>query len=720
MSCRLFYFCKTFKTNTMITERLENYISSLSADEAASLKNLLAEVEKYAVDTPSAEPLMNIVADEISADSVTVAAAAAYAYVPVVQLNTVIESGVLGDEINGILKGIIKIPEFNLDKLKVQTENYIKLLVTLSGDVRSIIILLAQHLYKIRNLNSLPDDEALKTATEVQLLYSPIAHRIGLYKVKTEMEEICLKYFEYDTYRSIADKLQIKKAERDKYISEFIEPLKKKFAEMGMNVSIKGRPKSIASIRTKMKKQGVDVDGIYDLFAIRVIIDSKLEDEKSDCWRVYSVVTEKYKPNPYRLRDWITVPKPSGYESLHTTVIGPGGRWIEVQIRTKRMDEVAEKGLAAHWKYKNGTDGKEGGNIFSKIREAIETPDKNDSNIKKALYSNEIYIFTPNGDLMKMHQGDTVLDFAFTIHSQIGSKCIGAQVNNKFASIKNVLQNGDTVKILTANNQKPSAEWIKIANSQRVKTRIRHIVTSMENRLADIGKDIVKQKLQQIDVDYNDVSVNKLVKFFEMDSAVQLYQNIGEGKIEPTKIKHAFSEKEPDDKPVAETKPVEHSVYQDELSTSDSNLLVIDNLNTIDFQFAKCCNPMPGDKIFAFVTASSGTKIHRTDCPNAANIVTRYPYRVVNAVWKQNSESKTFNAKISIDGVYQPGASGSITKLISETYRIHIRSFNFSETDNGRFSVTVVVLLNSKSQQDFLVEKLRSIKFVEKVSVEKE
>ena len=445
-----------------------------------------------------------------------------------------------------------------------------------------------------------------------------------------------------------------------------------------------------------------------------------MEDEKADCWRVYSIVTEKYKPNPYRLRDWITVPKPSGYESLHTTVIGPGGRWIEVQIRTKRMDEVAEKGLAAHWKYKNGTDGKEGGNIFSKIREAIETPDKNDSNIKKALYSNEIYIFTPNGDLMKMHQGDTVLDFAFTIHSQIGSKCIGAQVNNKFASIKNVLQNGDTVKILTANNQKPSAEWIKIANNQRVKTRIRHIVTSMENRLADIGKDIVKQKLQQIDVDYNDVSVNKLVKFFDMDSAVQLYQNIGEGKIEPTKIKHAFSEKETDEKSVAETKPVEHSVYQDELSTSDSNLLVIDNLNTIDFQFAKCCNPMPGDKIFAFVTASSGTKIHRCDCPNAANIMSRYPYRVVNAVWKQNSESKTFNAKLNIEGVYQPGASGSITKLISETYRIHIRSFNFSETDIGRFSASVVVLLNSKSQQDFLIEKLKSIKFVDKVILAKD
>lgn len=704
----------------MITEKLETYINALAADEALALKNLFTEVEKFAVETPSSAPLLSIVADEISADSITVAAAAAYAYIPKNQLDMVVSSNVLGDEINGILKGILKIPEFNLDKLKVQTENYIKLLVTLSGDVRSIIILLAQHLFKIRNLNSFSDDEALKTATEVQLVYSPIAHRIGLYKVKTEMEEICLKYFEYDTYRSIADKLQIKKAERDKYISEFIEPLKKKFAEMGMNVSIKGRPKSIASIRTKMKKQGVDVDGIYDLFAIRVIIDSKPEDEKADCWRMYSIVTEKYKPNPYRLRDWITVPKPSGYESLHTTVIGPGGRWIEVQIRTKRMDEVAEKGLAAHWKYKNGTDGKEEGNIFSKIREAIETPDKNESTVKKALYSNEIYIFTPNGDLIKMHQGDTVLDFAFTIHSQIGSKCIGAQVNNKFASIKSVLQNGDTVKILTANNQKPSEEWLRIVNNQRVKTRLRRILASIENRLADVGKDIVKQKLQQIDVVYNDLAVNKLVKYFDMDSAVQLYQTLGEGKLEPSKIKHAFSEMEAEEKSAAEIKPVEHSVYQDDIATSESNLLIIDNLNTIDFQFAKCCNPMPGDKIFAFVTASSGTKIHRTDCPNAANIISRYPYRVVNAVWKHNSESKNFNAKLHIEGVYQPGASGSITKLISETYRIHIRSFNFSETDNGRFAVTVVVLLNSKSQQDFLVEKLKAIKFVEKVGVEKD
>lgn len=703
----------------MIAEKLETYISTLGASDADFLKATLAEIEKYADESPSSAPLTSIVADEISADAVTVATAAAYAYIPVAQLNGVIESGVLGDEINGILKGILKIPEFNLDKLKQQTESYIKLLVTLSGDVRAIIILLAQHLLRIRNLQSLPDDEALKTATEVQLVYGPIAHRIGLYKVKTEMEEICLKYFEYDTYRSIADKLQIKKDERDRYISEFIEPLKKKFAEVGLKVSIKGRPKSIASIRTKMKKQGVDVDGIYDLFAIRVIIDSKLEDEKADCWRVYSIVTEKYKPNPYRLRDWISVPKPSGYESLHTTVIGPGGRWIEVQIRTKRMDEVAEKGLAAHWKYKNGTDGKEGGNIFSKIREAIETPDNKDTSVKKALYTNEIYIFSPKGDLIKMHQGDTVLDFAFTIHSDIGSKCIGAQVNNKFASIKNVLQNGDTVKVLTANNQKPSAEWIKIANNQRVKNRIRHIVTAMENRLADIGKDIVKQKLQQIDVLYNDLSVNKLVKYFGMDSAVQFYQSVGEGKIEPIKIKHAFDEKD-DEKSATDTKPVEHSVYQDELSSSDSNLLIIDNLNTIDFNFAKCCNPMPGDKIFAFVTVSSGTKIHRCDCPNAANIMSRYPYRVVSAVWKQNSESKSFNAKINIEGVYQPGASGSITKLISETYRIHIRSFNFSETDNGRFSISVVVLLNSKSQQDFLIEKLKSIKFVDKVILAKD
>ncbi|MCQ2973176.1 MAG: TGS domain-containing protein [Bacteroidales bacterium] len=699
----------------MIAEKLETYIKSLNFDDAQYFKNNLINIENNgAVESEEAEELTNIVANEISADSTTVSCAIAFAYIPNDKINTIIESNVLGEEINSILKGILKIPPFNLEKLKLQTENHIKLLVTLSGDVRAIIIMLALHLLKIRKLKSLSEEEAFKTATEVQLLYSPIAHRIGLYKVKTEMEEICLKYFDYETYRSIADKLQIKKAERDKYIHEFIEPLKKKFADNGLKVNIKGRPKSIASIRTKMKKQGIDVDGIYDLFAIRVIIDSKPENEKSDCWKVYSIVTEEYKPNPYRLRDWISVPKPSGYESLHTTVIGPGGRWVEVQIRTERMDEIAEKGLAAHWKYKNGTDGQQGGNIFSRIREAIETPDRDKkiSSEKKALYSNEIYIFTPNGDLIKMHQGETVLDFAFSIHSEIGSKCIGAHVNNKFVSIKQVLQNGDTVKILTANNQKPSPEWIKIAQNQRVKNRIKHIVTGMQNRLAEIGKDTVKQKLQQINVEFNDLTVNKLVKYFNIESTIQFYQNIGEGKIDPIKIKQAFNEK-------IEQKPIEEEhKFTDHLSDKSSDCLIIDNLNTVDFQFAKCCQPLPGDKIFAFVTVNKGTKIHSVNCPNAANIIKRYPYRIINAVWKKDAEQSSFSINIKLEGIYSHETNGKINEVITNDFHIHVRSYSFSEQNEGKFVAHLTVTLGSKAQQDFIIEKLKRIKNVEKVVIE--
>ena len=355
----------------MIEEILKAYLLSLTDKDQIALFATIRTVEANCAEiTPYAQEFLKIGAEEINADVVTMSALTAYACLDRTRLSEFIEQKQFGEEVCGILSGILKIPEFNEEKLKTQNENHIKLLVTLSGDVRAIIILLAEHLLKIRHLKDISDPESYKIATEVQYLYSPVAHRIGLYKIKTEMEETCLKFFEYDTYRSIADKLQIKKEERDEYIKAFIEPLKKKFEKSGLKVSIKGRPKSISSIRQKMKKQNIDVDGIYDLFAIRVIIDSEPENEKTDCWKVYSLITEEYKPNPFRLRDWISVPKSSGYESLHTTVIGPEGRWVEVQIRTERMDEVAEKGLAAHWKYKNGTDGQAGGNIFSKIREA--------------------------------------------------------------------------------------------------------------------------------------------------------------------------------------------------------------------------------------------------------------------------------------------------------------------------------------------------------------
>ena len=697
----------------MIEEILKAYLLSLTDKDQIALFATIRTVEANCAEiTPYAQEFLKIGAEEINADVVTMSALTAYACLDRTRLSEFIEQKQFGEEVCGILSGIIKIPEFNEEKLKTQNENHIKLLVTLSGDVRAIIILLAEHLLKIRHLKDISDPESYKNATEVQYLYSPVAHRIGLYKIKTEMEETCLKFFEYDTYRSIADKLQIKKEERDEYIKAFIEPLKKKFEKSGLKVSIKGRPKSISSIRQKMKKQNIDVDGIYDLFAIRVIIDSEPENEKTDCWKVYSLITEEYKPNPFRLRDWISVPKSSGYESLHTTVIGPEGRWVEVQIRTVRMDEVAEKGLAAHWKYKNGTDGQAGGNIFSKIREAIENPDLSHktSSEKKALYSDEIYIFTPDGDLKKMHKGDTVLDFAFSIHSQVGSKCNGAHVNGKFVSLKQKLQNGDTVKVLTANNQKPAAEWINIANNIRVKNRIRRIIEADNHRLAEIGKEIVRQKIEQADFVFNEVNVGKLSKFLGFERPVDFYQKVGEGGIDLHKIRAALTPEQH-----SQTVLPDEKKHREAETDGTTDYLIIDNLDTVGYTFAKCCKPLPGDKIFAFVTAGSGMKIHRYDCPNAKNILTRYPYRVVNAIWKKDATKELINAVIKLQGVYDAGMSMTLTNVLTNEFHVHIRSFSLTEEPGGKFSAVFSVNLLGEAQLENLKERFKRVKNVEKV-----
>lgn len=699
----------------MLNEILHEYLLVLDENEKSFAKNTLNLINNYKVVVKDDfEELIKIAQDEINADLMTILACVAHNCLDSNNLKQLIENKELNPEIKTILTGISSVPEFNLDKLKAQSENHIKLLVTLSQDVRAIMILLIEHLQKIRHLKQLDEKEALYIATKVNFLYSPVAHRIGLYKIKTEMEEVCLKYFDYPTYRSIADKLQIKKAERDKYIAEFIEPLKQKFLKNGLKFTIKGRPKSIASIKNKMKNQGVDVDGIYDLFAIRIILDSELKNEKSDCWKAYSLIVEEYKPNPYRLRDWISVPKASGYESLHTTVIGPLGRWVEVQIRTERMDEIAEKGLAAHWKYKNGTDGKNSGNIFSRIREAIENPETNkkDSNEKKSLYSDEIYIFTPDGDLIKMHAGDTILDFAFSIHSELGCKCIGAQLNNKFASIKQVLQNGDTVKLITNNNQKPSPEWVNIAHNQRVKNRIKRIVVGMQNRLSQIGKDILRQKLNQANLEFSDVMVNRLVKNFGFETAVDLYQALGDDKIDLPKLKKAIEDNRTE-KTIAPP-PAKSEKHVSENNDSGNGCLVIDNMSSLDYTMAQCCKPLPGDKIFAFVTVDKGTKIHSYSCPNAKSLLTRFPYRVVNAIWK-NQENSPQNATILIEGIHSAAMSLVINNIIINEFHAYLRSFTINETDNGKFTATFSVNMDSMEHINALVGRLKHTKNIEKV-----
>ncbi len=623
-------------------------------------------------------------------------------------------NALFGNKITDIITGIHKIPDINLEKLSIQSENFIKLIITIVPDVNSILIKLAFMLYELRNLKAADDFRRFQTASVISRLYAPIAHRLGLYAVKTEMEDLSMKYLYPEIYTEIAQKLENTKEKRNRYIEAFINPLKKELAKQKINCEIKGRPKSIYSIWNKMKTQGVEFEEVYDQFAIRVIINSKPENEKSECWQVYSVITDWYKPNPLRLRDWISSPKASGYESLHTTVIGPEQKWVEVQIRTVRMDEIAEKGQAAHWKYKEKKEGQES-DWMSEVRNALEKPDlyaseEHDKN-KAMLYTDEIFIFTPEGDLRKLRTGYTILDFAFSIHSGIGETCTGAVVNNKFVSIKQILKNGDHVKILTSKTQKPRQEWLEIVKSQRAKNKIKRALKSINYKDSDIGKDLLKNKLSQLKIIYNDQNTNYLVEHFGFKSSLELYQSIGSGKLEIQKIKKAFSEQTAEPEKAKESKEDNYpEIIEYEKHISNQDFLIIENnLQTIDYQMAKCCNPIPGDEIFGFITVSKGTKIHKKDCPNAKDLIVRYPYRIIRAKWNKDAEVSKFIAQIRVSGRDNIGVTNSITQIIANEFKLNLRALTIHPRKDDTFEGIIVTTVNNKKQLDDLIARLKRI-----------
>lgn len=612
-----------------------------------------------------------------------------------------------------ILSGLIKIPDVELKKLNIQSENFIKLVLTISPDISALLIKLAEMLYLLRNLGD--KDEAIQysTASVISALYAPIGHRLGLYSIKSEMEDLSMKYLHTETYKNIAKKLEKTKDNRNSYIDAFIKPLQKELEKQKIKCEIKGRPKSIHSIWNKMKTQGVEFEEVYDKFAIRVIIDSKPENEKTDCWRVYSIITDWYKPNPRRLRDWISSPKTSGYESLHTTVIGPEERWVEVQIRTVRMDEIAEKGHAAHWKYKEKKEGA-GSDWLAQIREALEKPEqiaeKKPSESKSMLYTDEIFLFTPDGDLRKARSGYTVLDFAFTIHSDIGESCTGAIVNGKIVSIKHIVKNGDHIKILTSKTQQPRQEWLEFVKSQRARQKIKRSLKTIDYKGSELGKDLIKHKLSQLKVSFNDVNVNKLSEHLGFKSSLEMYQAVGESKFDLSKIKKAFSriaEKEDKEKEIQGQQMLEISPEK-EIDTKDY-LIIENNLQTIDYQMAKCCNPIPGDPIFGFVTVSKGTKIHKKSCSNAKDMIKRFPYRVIEAKWNQEAEKGRFIANIRITGRDNIGVTNSITEIISKEFKLNLRAITIHPRKDNLFEGVVVTTVNNKQQLDDLMNRLRRI-----------
>lgn len=619
-----------------------------------------------------------------------------------------------------IIDGLTKISGVFDYNSSLQAENFRKMLLTLADDVRVILIKLADRLHNMRTMDFMPRQKQLKIASETIYLYAPLAHRLGLYAIKSELEDLSMKYLEPDTYKYIATQLNEKKAERSLFINRFVEPINEILAEQGLTAGIYGRPKSIHSIWNKMKSKNIPFEEVYDLFAIRIILDSLPEHEKADCWKAYSIVTDLYRPNPDRLRDWVSSPKGNGYESLHTTVMGPKGQWVEVQIRTQRMNEIAEKGFAAHWKYKESSSDNGLDQWITKVREMLNNPEANAldflDDFKMNLFSDEIFIFTPKGALLQLPLGATALDFAFEIHTDVGAKCIGAKVNHKLVPLSYKLQNGDQVEIITSSKQTPKEDWLNIVVTAKAKSKIKSSLKEEKRKVAEIGKEALERKLKSLKITYNTDNLNKISYFFKLPSTQELFIAVAHGKVELKDLKdYLNSEKEIENRGVEKNDNQKIDVILSKVKGSESDTLLIgEDLQKIDYTLAACCNPIPGDDVFGFVTVNEGIKIHRTSCPNAAQLMANYGYRVVKAKWNKQQEL-TFLTGLHIIGIDDVGLINNITKVISNDFKVNMRSITV-DTDNGIFDGSIMIFVNDKEHLDNLIENLLLVKGVTAVT----
>lgn len=619
-----------------------------------------------------------------------------------------------------IIDGLTKISGVFDYNSSLQAENFRKMLLTLADDVRVILIKLADRLHNMRTMDFMPQHKQLKIASETIYLYAPLAHRLGLYAMKSELEDLSMKYLEPDTYKFIASNLNEKKTERKVFIKKFIEPIKSRLEEEGLKLEIYGRPKSIHSIWNKMKKKGIPFDEVYDLFAIRIILDSTPESEKADCWKAYSVVTDLYRPNPDRLRDWISSPKGNGYESLHTTVMGGKGQWVEVQIRTQRMNEIAEKGFAAHWKYKESSNDNGLDQWIQNVRDMLNNPEANAldflDDFKMNLFSDEIFIFTPKGALIQLPLGATALDFAFDIHSDIGIRCIGAKVNHKLVPLSHKLQNGDQVEIITSNKQSPKEDWLNIVVTAKAKSKIKSSLKEEKRKIAEGGKEILERKLKSLKITYNTDNLNKLSYFFKLPSTQDLFIAIAQGKIELKHLReYLSSEKEIETRTTEQIENSQIETLLNKVKGPQSDILLIgEDLQKIDYKLANCCNPIPGDDVFGFVTVSEGIKIHRTNCPNAAQLMANYGYRIVKAKWNSQKEL-TFLTGLKIVGIDDVGLINNLTKVISNDFKVNMRSITV-DTNDGIFEGSIMIFVNDKDHLDNLMKNLLDVKGVTAVT----
>ncbi|MEY2738624.1 MAG: diphosphokinase [Bacteroidota bacterium] len=667
-----------------------------------------------------------IVARDIGLGATSIAAALMHDVVEDTDITVQDIEKMFNPKIAQLVEGLTKISKVITDQeISMQAENFRKMLLTLNDDVRVILIKIADRLHNMQTMGSMADYKQAKIASETLYIYAPLAHRLGLYNIKTQLEDLGLKYTEPLVYNDIVSKIKETKEEQDGYIKNISEILSSSLTEEGIEFTMKGRPKSIYSIRRKMKNQGVSFDEVYDKFALRIIYKSNSHDEKFLAWKIYSVVTDHYRPSPSRLRDWISSPKSTGYEALHITVMGPKGRWVEIQVRSERMDEIAEKGYAAHYKYKNGATEEHGLEIWlNQLKEALENSASNAvdfvEDFKLNLYAKEIYVFTPKGEIKSLPKGATSLDFAFSIHSEIGVKTRGTKVNGKLVPLNHVLNSGDQVEIITSTNQKPTSQWLDYVTTSRAKNKIKNVLNENTKKIAEEGKELLERKLRHLKITLNENTVNELVNFFKLQTSLDLFYRAGIGTIENQQLKDYAANKHNTlvnffKKTIKRTPTAtSEQVLKNEISKKFDMLVFGAEQNKLDYKLSSCCNPIPGDEVFGFVTINEGIKVHKKDCPNAISMQSNYAYRIIQAKWIDSSQEE-FKAVLKITGMDTLGLTNELTKVISNQMNVNIQSISLS-SEAGIFNGQVTVVVQNNIILKKLIDNIKKVDGVDKIT----
>jgi GTP pyrophosphokinase len=667
-----------------------------------------------------------IVASQIGLGPTSIAAALLHDVVEDSEITVEDIEKMFNPKVAQLVDGLTKISKIQKDlNSSMQAENFRKMILTLNDDVRVILIKLADRLHNMQTMDSMVDYKQTKIASETLYIYAPLAHRLGLYNIKTQLEDLGLKYTEPAVYKNIVDKIKETKEEQDEYIKNISEVIKKSLDEEGVDYIIKGRPKSIYSIRRKMKAQNVSYEEVYDKFALRIVYKSNAHDEKFLAWKIYSIVTDHYRPSPSRLRDWISSPKSTGYEALHITVMGPMGRWVEIQVRSERMDEIAEKGYAAHYKYKQGSTEESGLDIWlNQLKEALENQEKNAvdfvEDFKMNLYSKEIFVFTPSGEIKSLPKGATTLDFAFSIHSAIGVRTRGTKVNGKLVPLNYELKSGDQIEVITSDNQKPTPHWLNYVTTSRARTKIKNVLNENTKKIAEEGKELLTRKLRHLKVTLNEKTVNELVVFFKLKTSLDLFYRVGNGTIENQKLKEFaalksnsfinFFKNKIKRSPSANIE----QISKDEIISNLDLLVFGPEQDKLEYKLSTCCNPIVGDDVFGFLTINEGIKVHKKDCPNSLSMQSNYAYRVIKAMWIDSSQQE-FKAVLFITGMDFLGLTNELTKVISSNMNINIQSISLT-TEAGLFNGKVAVIVKNNTILEKMMAKIRKIEGIDKVT----